>query len=224
MMMTIAKMKNVSKSYRMGDIHVRALNSTNLDLETGDFVAIVGQSGSGKTTMMQCLGGIERPSGGEVTIAGNRLSSLSDSKLSGFRASHLGFVFQAFNLVPVFSAYENVELPLIISKSKDRRERVMAALESVGLADHARHRPVELSGGQQQRVAIARALVNRPDIVIADEPTGSLDSKTGQAIIELLAEINRDQNTTIVLSTHNLSISEYANRTLTLADGHMMEG
>jgi putative ABC transport system ATP-binding protein len=207
----------------MGKITVEALKDINLDIGAGDFVSVAGPSGSGKTTMMNIIGLIDTPSGGTVRINGREAASLNRRELARMRREYIGFVFQSFNLLPVLTVFENVELPLTIGGKrggrKENRERVEYLLEEVGLADRRSHKPAELSGGQQQRVAIARALVTRPRIVIADEPTANLDSANGERVLELMQRINREEGTTFIFSTHDPDIWKLANHVVFLRDG-----
>lgn len=221
--MEIVRLEGISKTYRMGDVAVPALSSVSLNLLEGDFVAIAGPSGSGKTTILNIIGLIDRPTAGSVTITERDTLAMSSRDLTAMRRQVLGFIFQSFNLIAGLNVFENVELPLLIGSSlmgkKERREWVTYLLAEVGLSDRRKHRPRELSGGQQQRVAIARALAARPRIVIADEPTANLDSKTGQTILGLMKKINTEQNTTFVFSTHDSVIHEMADHVVWLKDG-----
>jgi putative ABC transport system ATP-binding protein len=207
----------------MGNTTVEALKGVDLDIGAGDFVSVAGPSGSGKTTMMNIIGLIDSPSGGTVSINGREAALLSRRELARLRREYIGFVFQSFNLLPVLTVFENVELPLTIGGKtgtrKENRERVEYLLKEVGLADRRGHKPAELSGGQQQRVAIARALVTRPRIVIADEPTANLDSSNGERVLELMKTINRDEGTTFIFSTHDPDIWKLANHIVFLRDG-----
>ncbi|GHT53127.1 ABC transporter ATP-binding protein [Spirochaetia bacterium] len=214
--------QNLWKSYPMGKLSVDALKGVSLKLSRGDFVSVAGPSGSGKTTLMNIIGLIDTPSRGSVIIDGQETGDLSRRDLTRIRQESIGFVFQSFNLLPVLTVFENVELPLVIAKKKigraERRERVEFLLEEVGLADRKNHKPAELSGGQQQRVAIARALVTFPKIVIADEPTANLDSANGERVLELMKKINREEGTTFIFSTHDPDIWEMANHVVFLKD------
>lgn len=223
-MQPLITLSNVKKSYKLGDdILVEALRGINLKINKGEFVAITGPSGSGKSTLMHLIGILDKPTSGEVDLDGENIATLSEEKLAILRNKYIGFVFQAFNLLPKTSAVENVELPLIYSKvpAAERRERATQALEDVGLGDRIDHTPNQLSGGQQQRVAIARALVTRPSLILADEPTGNLDSKSSQEIIELLRSINAKGNT-IVLVTHEPDIAAEARRIVVVKDGEVL--
>jgi putative ABC transport system ATP-binding protein len=213
---------DVTKTYRLGALPVTALAGVSLTVNPGEFLAVAGPSGSGKTTLLNLIGCLDTPTSGEIAIDGERVSALSPGRRADLRARKLGFVFQTFNLIPVLTAYENVEYPLLIHRRRgDVATRVQAALDQVGLGDRARHRPSELSGGQQQRVAIARALVGQPALVLADEPTANLDSRTGHEIIELMRRLNREHGTTFVFSTHDPRIMQAADRVLEISDGRL---
>jgi putative ABC transport system ATP-binding protein len=204
-----------------GDVH--ALQDVGFRVEEGEFVALIGRSGSGKTTLLNCLGGLDRPTSGRIVVAGRELAALDDDGRTDLRRDAVAFVFQTFGLVPVLTAAENVELPLRMRRAggDERRARVAELLELVGLSDHARQRPGELSGGQQQRVAIARALAASPAVLIADEPTGQLDSETGAQILTLLRDLARSTGMTMLVSTHDASVRDRADRVLTLRDGRL---
>jgi putative ABC transport system ATP-binding protein len=211
---------NVSKTYRLGKVSVTALGGVSLAVEAGEFLAVAGPSGSGKTTLLNLIGCLDTPTSGEIAIDGEAIGRLTAGRRADLRARKLGFVFQTFNLIPVLTAWENVEYPLLLQRGRrDVAGRVRGALEQVGLADRARHRPPELSGGQQQRVAIARALVTEPALVLADEPTANLDSRTGHEIVELMRRLNRERGTTFVFSTHDPRIVAAADRVLEISDG-----
>ena len=220
-MSSIVSMKGVAKAYRRGKQRVEVLRGIDLEVAQGEFLALMGPSGSGKTTLLNLIGGLDRPDRGEITVAGERLDGLSASKLTKWRARHVGFIFQFYNLLPVLSAERNVEVPLLLTKldAKERRRNVAAALELVGLADRATHKPAELSGGQQQRVAIARALVSDPSVLVCDEPTGDLDRETSDAILGLLQLLNRTHGKTIVMVTHDPRAAERASRRLYVDKG-----
>jgi len=219
----IVTIKDLWKIYPMGGLEVQALKGINLEISEGDFVAVAGPSGSGKTTLMNIIGLIDSFTRGSLTINNLEINSQKRRELARLRRDLLGFIFQSFNLLPVLNVFENVELPLIISgkggTKAQRRDRVNYLLEEVGLADRSRHIPTELSGGQQQRVAIARALVTSPRIVIADEPTANLDSKTGEKVLSLMKQINRDEKTTFIFSTHDPEIWKMADHVIFLQDG-----
>ena len=222
--MPLIQATRLSKVYAMGGQTVHALREVSLDIEEGDFVAIMGASGSGKSTLMNILGCLDLPTAGTYHLAGEAVEGMAQDQLASIRNRRIGFVFQQFNLLPRTSALENVELPMVYSgiKSPVRRERAQAALQRVGLAERADHTPAELSGGQQQRVAIARALVNAPQLILADEPTGALDSHTSEDIMRLLTELNR-QGITVVLVTHEADIAAWARRKLVFKDGNIVE-
>ncbi len=214
--------KDVTKRYRLGEQVVDALTGVSLTVEPGAFVAVAGPSGSGKTTLLNLIGCLDTPTEGEIEIEGKPVSRLRPVQRADLRARRLGFVFQTFNLIPVLSAWENVEYPLLLRPGAgDVRARVEATLARVGLADRARHRPAQLSGGQQQRVAIARALVGDPALVLADEPTANLDGRTGREVIDLMRELNRERGTTFVFSTHDPRILAAADRVVHLVDGRL---
>jgi putative ABC transport system ATP-binding protein len=211
------------KHYRMGEEIVRALDGVSFTIERGGYCAIVGPSGSGKSTLMNIIGGLDRPSGGRILVAGADIGALDDTGLAGFRNRTIGFVFQSFNLLPRLTALENVELPMIYAglPPKERIDRAAALLARVGLGDRMTHRPTQLSGGQQQRVSIARALACKPDLLLADEPTGALDTATGAAVMDLFAELNRE-GAAIVLVTHDHSVAAMARRTIEMRDGEIV--
>ena len=213
--------QGVRKIYRTGEVEVEALHGLDLQVAPGELVAVMGPSGSGKTTLLNCLSGLDDIDGGRVLVEGQDLFAMSDAARTAHRATSMGFIFQAFNLIPVFTVVENVELPLLLigKRQKEARSRAEEILERVGLAHRTEHRPNELSGGEQQRVAIARALVARPAIVWADEPTGNLDTHMADQIVELLHELNRTENQTIVLVTHDPGIGESTNRLVRMTDG-----
>ncbi len=216
----VIEVREITKVYRMGTVEVHALRGVSFTVHRGELVAIMGPSGSGKSTLMNILGCLDRPTSGEYVLDGQRVSTLDDDQLAVIRNRKVGFVFQNFNLLPRMTALDNVELPLrYAGLLQGTRERARAALEAVGLGERVHHKPNELSGGQQQRVAIARALVNRPAIILADEPTGNLDTQSGQEVMALLTELNRSQGTTIVLVTHDPEIAAYAERVIHIRDG-----
>jgi len=212
----LARLEGVSRIYQKGKERVEVLHELDLEIPRGDFIAIMGPSGSGKTTLLNLLGGLDKPTAGTVTVGGAELSSMSNSQLSSWRSTHVGFIFQFYNLLPVLSAHRNVELPLLLTNfgGKERAKRASIALDIVGLADRAKHYPRELSGGQEQRVAIARAIVSDPSLLLCDEPTGDLDRDTADQILGLLQVLNREHGKTIVMVTHDAQAAEYANRTL----------
>jgi putative ABC transport system ATP-binding protein len=216
---------DVTRSYGKDGTKVHAVSDASLRIDRGEFVAIVGPSGSGKTTLLQLLGGLDRPSSGEVRFEGRDLASLKESELTKLRLRTIGFVFQQFNLIPTVTAAQNVELALAPTgrKAASRRAWVQELLESVGLADRGHHLPSQLSGGEQQRVAIARALANQPDVLLADEPTGNLDSATGGEIIDLLRELNVSRDLTIVLITHDPEVAAETSRTVRMQDGSIVQ-
>tara|TARA_R110002096_G_scaffold42144_22_gene113823 strand:- start:4190 stop:4918 length:729 start_codon:yes stop_codon:yes gene_type:complete len=219
--------RQLSKSYRKGQITVTPLEDLNLEVRGGEFLALMGPSGSGKTTLLNLIAGIDQPTSGELLIGDHNLATMSRSQLTKWRAGHCGYIFQLYHLVPILSAFENVELPLLLDKSLSRgqrRERVHAALELVGLSDRASHRPSELSGGQEQRVAIARAIVADPGLLVADEPTGDLDRKSGDQILDLLRELSGEHGKTIVMVTHDSRAANAAERTLFLEKGQLVSG
>jgi ABC-type lipoprotein export system ATPase subunit len=221
---SVYELSDVTKVYGSGNTLVRALDSIDLTVARGDFLAIVGASGSGKTTLLQLLGALDRPTTGQVTLLGRDLTTLGDRDLTRLRRDTIGFVFQQFNLIPTLTAAANVEIAMATrtDSAHQRAERVSELLSSVGLADRAHHLPSQLSGGEQQRVAIARALANRPAVLLADEPTGNLDTQTGSEIIELLNQLVESANQTIVLITHEPAVAAAAQRTISLKDGHVI--
>lgn len=216
--------KNVNKDYMEGSEKVHALKEVNFEIGAGEFVAIIGPSGSGKSTLMNILGCLDVPDSGEYYIDNTNVAGLNDNSLADIRNKKIGFVFQNFNLLPRLTAFENVELPLIYSgfNKKERYKKTMKAMEMVGLMDRIKHKPNEMSGGQQQKVAIARAIVGEPEVILADEPTGNLDSKSGEEIMDILSGLNR-KGKTVVLITHNLSAVKYAERILKIRDGELHE-
>ncbi len=221
--MSLAQLQHLSKTYALGQLRVQALTDVSLQLQPACFTVLSGPSGSGKTTLLNLIAGIDRPDQGDVRIAGQSLQQLSDNALTDFRARHIGYIFQNFNLLPVLSAFENVEYPLRLNRTPaaQRRKKVQELLDAVGLADKSSHRPNQLSGGQRQRVAIARALVHQPLLVLADEPTANLDSQTGAQIILLMRELQRQQKTAFVFSSHDPQVIASADHLVLLKDGHL---
>lgn len=219
--MQIIEAKNLNKTFKMGDLDIEVLKDINLSIESGEFVSIMGPSGSGKSTLLYLIGGLDKPTSGSVKIKGSELSDMKDKEQSIMRRRDIGFVFQFYNLIPNLSVEENVILPVLLDgkKLKDYRKRLDEILEVTGLSDRRAHTPRELSGGQQQRVAIARALVNEPDIILADEPIGNLDTKTGTEVMELLKKINKEKGKTIVQVTHSNEAAEYGDRVINVRDG-----
>ena len=224
--MALIELRDVRRVYNLGEVDVHALRSVTLDIDLGEYVALVGPSGSGKSTLMNTLGCLDRPSHGSYLLDGNEIVTMTRDERATIRNQKLGFVFQNFNLLNRTSAIENVELPLMYSRGisgRQRRDRAREMLDKVGLGSRLDHHPSQLSGGQQQRVAIARALVNRPSILMADEPTGNLDSKTSREVIELFRELNAQQQITVILVTHDQNVARNAKRTLVLRDGLVVE-
>lgn len=222
---SIIKLDNVWKVYTMGDVKVPALRGLSLDIMRGEFVAIMGPSGSGKSTCMNMVGCLDTPSKGRIFLDGQDISHLSESDLAQIRGQKIGFIFQQFNLIPTLTALENVTLPMVFQNTNEdeRKERGMKLLRLVELEDRMHHRPSELSGGQQQRVAIARALANNPPVILADEPTGNLDTKTGARVMDFLAKIHREENKTIIMVTHDEHVADHASRVTFLKDGTIVK-
>ncbi len=218
------ELKNVTRTYKMGSEEIHALNCVTLTIPDGEFVAVVGPSGSGKSTLLHVIGGLDTPTGGSVVVDGQDLGQARDRQLALFRNRRVGFVFQTFNLQPTYTALENVALPLVFARvpPKERQVRAGQALEAVGLAGRLRHKPAQLSGGERQRVAIARALVTRPAYILADEPTGNLDTATGRDIVRLLDQLHRERGLTVVLVTHDPEIAALAERRIALRDGSVV--
>jgi len=221
--MPIVEVKDVDKVYRQGDIEVHALKGVNLTIDSGSFAAIAGPSGSGKTTLLNMIGGLDLPDHGDVVVDGRVFGEMNQSQLAELRLNRIGFVFQSYNLIPVLSAVENVEYVMLLQGvgKEERRQRATDMLDEVGLAGKYNNRPSELSGGQQQRVAVARAIVADPAIVLADEPTANLDSKTGEGLLEIMAGMNERRNVTFVFSTHDKMVMNYARRLIRLRDGEV---
>jgi putative ABC transport system ATP-binding protein len=224
-MSALISIRDVTKRYTRGKQQVEVLHGINLEIAKGDFVALMGPSGSGKTTLLNLIGGLDQPTGGEISIDGKRIDTLSGGQLAKWRAANVGFVFQFYNLMPVLTAQGNVELPLLLTNlnAAQRKRNADVALQVVGLADRAKHKPRELSGGQEQRVAIARAIVSDPSLLVCDEPTGDLDRKTADEILSLLQTLNREQGKTIVMVTHDPLAASFAKRTLHLDKGRLIE-
>jgi len=223
-MPSLVELKNVTRTYHLGDETLNALDAVNLNINAGEFIAITGPSGSGKSTLANIIGGLDRPTSGSVVVDGNDLSHVRDAKLSSYRNHHMGFVFQSFNLQGTQTALENVMLPLIFErmKPKERKARATECLQAVGLGDRLKHKPSQLSGGQRQRVAVARALAVKPQIILADEPTGNLDSKRGEEIIKLLKDLNKD-GITLIIITHDMTVARQAHRIVEIHDGKLTE-
>ncbi|MDK2973514.1 MAG: putative transport system ATP-binding protein [Candidatus Sumerlaeota bacterium] len=223
--MPLIECRQLTRTYKRGDQEITPLDHLDLDVEAGEFLALMGPSGSGKTTLLNLIAGIDRPTSGELIIQGTNIATLSRSALAGWRRDHVGYIFQLYNLVPVLTAYENVELPLLLLpfSRKERHQRVSEALNMVGIADRHDHYPRQLSGGQEQRVAIARAIVTAPRIIVADEPTGDLDKSSAHDILTLLQRLSHEMNCTLIMVTHDPSATEYASRTLHLEKGRLVE-
>ena len=223
--MSLISIRDVQKSYRLDKTSTPALIDITIDIQPGERVCLMGPSGSGKSTLLNLIGCIDSPTSGSVVVSGSDTHTLGDAQLSEFRNRTMGFIFQSFNLIPVLSVYENVEYPLLLQKvpARERKARVRALLERVGLAEYLGRSPENLSGGQRQRVSIARALVGRPRLVIADEPTASLDHATGSSIMQLMVEMNETEGATLIFSTHDPAVSRYAKRIVRMADGRIAE-
>ena len=223
--MSLIVCNNLTREYPKGDSVIRPLDELTLEVPKGDFLALMGPSGSGKTTLLNLIAGIDSPTSGALIVDGTDISTLSRNKLAAWRAAHVGYVFQLYNLVPVLTAYENVELPLLLHglTRSQRHERVMTSLERVGIADRRDHFPRQLSGGQEQRVAIARAIVTDPGIIVADEPTGDLDKPSAHSVMKLLQTLNQELDKTIIMVTHDPKTTDYAKRTLHLDKGRLVE-
>ncbi|MFC1823223.1 ABC transporter ATP-binding protein [Thermodesulfobacteriota bacterium] len=223
--MNIVECTNVQKSYQQGQVKVRALNGVDLSVEQGGFMALAGPSGSGKTTMLNLIGGLDQADSGHITLEGNSLEEMNQSQLANLRLEKVGFVFQSYNLIPVLSALENVEFVMLLQglTASERRVRARAILNDVGLEGMYDRRPAELSGGQQQRVAVARAIVSDPSIVLADEPTANLDSKSGEGLLKIMREMNSKKKVTFVFSTHDSMVMDYARRLVLIKDGRLVD-
>jgi len=215
----------VCKTYRQGDVDIRGLDHVNIDIEEGGFVCLSAPSGGGKTTLLNAIGGLDKPDSGEIRIGDRRIDNLGKSALAELRLSRIGFVFQAYNLIPVLTARENIEFVMQVQgvPAKERRDKAIAILAEVGLAGLGERRPAKMSGGQQQRVAVARAIVSRPEIVLADEPTANLDSKTADQLMELFVKLNREHNTTFIIATHDQRVMRYAPRLIRMLDGRIVD-
>jgi putative ABC transport system ATP-binding protein len=224
-MSALVEIRNVSKVYERGKQKVEVLHHIDLDIAKGDFFALMGPSGSGKTTLLNLIGGLDSPTDGSITVGGERIDTLGEGALAKWRSSHVGFVFQFYNLLPMLSAQKNVELPLLLTKlsAAERKRNAGIALQLVGLSDRATHKPTELSGGQQQRVAIARAIVSDPDLLVCDEPTGDLDRQSAEDVLGLLQTLNREHGKTIIMVTHDPKAAEHARHTLHLDKGALVE-
>ena len=220
----IVEIRELSKIYRQGDINVTALNSVSLDIARGEFVVLMGPSGSGKSTLLHIIAGIDRATTGKVLVQGINVANLNESELADWRNQNVGFVFQSFNLIPVLTAFENIELPLLLTalNRRQRREQVQTAMDLVGLGDRGHHRPDQMSGGQQQRVAIARALVTDPALIVADEPTGNLDSKSAADALGILQALSRDAGKTVIMVTHDPKAASFGTRSLHLEKGEIV--
>jgi putative ABC transport system ATP-binding protein len=222
--MKVVEISDVLKTYHDTEVEVKAVNGVTLSFEKGDFAVIVGPSGSGKTTLLNLIGGLDQPDGGEIIVAGHRLSELKPSELIDFRMEHVGFVFQSYNLIPVLTAAENVGFIMNLQRwpKEKRKARTDEMLESVGLSDRHNSRPSQLSGGQQQRVAVARALAPRPEFILADEPTANLDSKAAESLLDIMEKLNREEQMTFIFSTHDVRVMKRARRVITLEDGRVV--
>ena len=223
--MSLVELRGVSRRFTKGDQTITPLDKVDLDVAAGEFVSLMGPSGTGKSTLLNVVSGIDRPDEGTITVGGVEITGLSRGRLADWRAANLGYIFQTHNLIPVLTAYENVELPTLLLKlsGRERRQRVQLALEAVGLADRADHYPRQLSGGQEQRVGIARAIVAHPQVVVADEPTGSLDAETSQQVQDLLVRLNRELEITLLMVTHDPDVAQIASRQLRMDRGKMIE-
>jgi putative ABC transport system ATP-binding protein len=220
----IVTIRDLSKIYKQGEINVTALNRISLDIQKGEFLTLMGPSGSGKSTLLHIIAGIDRPTSGKCVVQGVDVTGLNESRLADWRNQNVGFIFQTFNLIPVLSAFENVELPLLLTKlgRKDRKRMVETALDLVGLLDRKKHLPKQLSGGQEQRVAIARALVTDPQLIVADEPTGNLDSHSAQDVLQILRTLSQEVGKTVIMVTHDPKAATYGTRTIHLEKGELV--
>ena len=223
--MSIVECRDINKTYQQGKIEVHALKGVSLSIDKGGFVALAGPSGSGKTTLLNIIGGLDQPDSGSVSVDGNTFEKMTQSQLALLRLQKVGFVFQSYNLIPVLSAVENVEFVMLLQgvQAAQRRERAKAILDDVGLEGKYNRRPAELSGGQQQRVAVARAIVSNPSIVLADEPTANLDSKTGNGLLEMMKKMNKEKKVTFIFSTHDKMVMDYAHRLVLIRDGCIVD-
>ena len=217
----IVKLEDISKEFKMGSSVIKALDNIDLEIKRGEFLSIIGTSGSGKSTLLNLIGGLLKPTSGKIIVDNFDISAYSDNEMANYRKNMVGFVFQSFNLIPTLTALENVEYPMIFSgvQKSERLKKSEEVLEKLGLGDRLRHNPTELSGGEQQRVSIARAIINEPEIILADEPTGNLDSKTGKGIMEVLKKINKEMGRTLIVVTHDIYISYYSDKRVYLSDG-----
>ena len=223
--MEVAKIENVTRNFKTGRVEAQALRGVSLSIESGEFTALVGPSGSGKTTLLQLIGCLDQPTSGVVYVNGKDVSKLNRNQRADMRRGTIGFIFQFFALIPTLTAFENVEMPLLLNghSASERRERIMQLLEAVDLSDRAHHRPDQLSGGEQQRVAIARALATKPALILADEPTANLDTPNGKQVMEIMTRLNQETGVTFVFATHDPRVIEYARRVITLRDGLIVE-
>ena len=221
----IVKCRKICKTYRQGQVEVTALSDIDLTVQTGEFMSLAGPSGSGKTTLLNLIGGLDQPNSGSIRVGGRSYENLNSSQMADLRLNNIGFVFQAYNLIPVLSALENVEYVMLLqgTPTGERKQRAREILDIVGLKDMYHRRPAELSGGQQQRVAVARAIVSNPEIVLADEPTANLDSKTGESLLQLMRQMNKERSVTFIFSTHDDMVMDYARRIVLIRDGHIVE-
>ena len=221
--MEIAKLSNITRTYKIGEVETRALNGVDLSIGEGEFTTLVGPSGSGKTTLLQLIGCLDMPTSGKVFINNEEATSMNRDQRADLRKGTIGFIFQFFALIPTLTAYENVELPLLLMGKKNHKSRVMELLDAVGLSDRAEHRPDQMSGGQQQRVAVARALSVDPLLILADEPTANLDTKNGEQIMDIMQKLNKETGTTFIFATHDPRVIKYAKRVVTLEDGKIVK-